>query len=324
MIWLIGAGAMAQAYNKVLQDLQLPTIVIGRSLSGCHQFQQQTGTSAIAGGLSSFLQQQPAVASFAIVAVSVMDLFGTCQMLLGYGVRYILLEKPGALYQWQLEQLETLANAANAAVLIAYNRRFYASVNHARQLIQQDGGVTSFHFEMTEWSHLIVASKHPLAVKARWLIANTAHVIDLAFYLGGEPSKLQSYQQGALDWHPAAAVMTGSGLGRSGALFSYHGNWQSAGRWSLELSTTERKLQLMPLEQLQQQVRGSVVWQPVTLEHSMDTEFKAGLYAQVKAFAAKDFGQFCTLAAQRQRFSWYEQMAGYSNSMQEGHVICAT
>lgn len=322
MIWLIGAGAMAQAYNKVLQDLQLPTIVIGRSLSGCQQFQQQTGTPAIAGGLSLFLQQQPGVASFAIVAVSVMDLFDTCQMLVRYGVRYILLEKPGALYQWQLAQLETLANAAGARVLIAYNRRFYGAVNHARQFIQQDGGVTSFHFEMTEWSHLVVASKHPAAVKARWLIANTAHVIDLAFYLAGEPSKLQSYQQGTLDWHPAAAVMTGAGQVSSGALFSYHGNWQSAGRWSLELSTTERKLQLMPLEQLQQQVRGSVVWQPITLEHSMDTEFKAGLYAQVKAFAAKDFNQFCTLETQRQRFVWYEQIAGYRSSSQESSAIC--
>lgn len=317
MIWLIGAGAMAQAYNKVLQDLQLPRIVIGRSLAGCQQFQQQTGTPAVAGGLSLFLQQQPAVATCAIVAVSVMDLFDTCQMLLRYGVRYILLEKPGALYQWQLALLESLAEAAQATVLIAYNRRFYASVNQARQLIQQDGGVTSFYFEMTEWSHVIETSSHPGAVKERWLIANTAHVIDLAFYLGGDPCKLNSYQQGALDWHPAAAVLTGSGQVGSGALFSYHGNWQSAGRWSLELNTSQRKLQLMPLEQLQQQVRGSVVWQPVTLEHSVDTEFKAGLHAQVQAFTAKDFGQFCTLAAQRQRFSWYEQMAGYRSSMQE-------
>ena len=77
-----------------------------------------------------------------------------------------------------------------------------------------------------------------------------------------------------------------------------------------------------PVDQLQQQVRGSVVWQPITLEHSVDTEFKAGLYTQVKAFAAKDFTQFCTLATQRQRFVWYEQMAGYRSSIQESSAIC--
>jgi hypothetical protein len=84
-------------------------------------------------------------------------------------------------------------------------------------------------------------------------------------------------------------MMAGAGQTETGALFSYQGNWQSAGRWSLELSTNERKLQLMPLEQIQQQLRGSVSWMPVSLEHSADLEFKAGLYGQVQAFITKNF-----------------------------------
>lgn len=137
MVWLIGAGLMAQAYYKVLRQLDLPTQVVGRSVAGCQHFLQQTGEAAIAGGVEQFLQTQPSCAKYAIVAVNVTELYLTCQALLHYGVRYILLEKPGALYQWQLKELELLALNANATVLIGYNRRFYASVQQARKIKTQ-------------------------------------------------------------------------------------------------------------------------------------------------------------------------------------------
>ena len=38
---------------------------------------------------------------------------------------------------------------------MAYNRRFYASTMKAREIIQSEGGVRNFHFEMTEWAHVI-------------------------------------------------------------------------------------------------------------------------------------------------------------------------
>lgn len=317
MTWLIGAGPMAQAYYKVLQHLEQAPLVIGRSEQGCQNFSEQTGAEVISGGLELFLKSQPECARFAIVAVNVVDLYSSCLALLNYGVKHILLEKPGALYQWQLNNLRQLAEQKQATVLIGYNRRFYASVQHARQQLEQDGGVLSFYFEMTEWSHQIEATSHPKEVKARWLIANTAHIIDLAFYLGGTPQQMNSVAAGALDWHPSAAVMTGSGVSGSGALFSYQGNWQSAGRWALELSSAQRRFQLMPLEQLQQQLRGTVVWQPVSLDNNVDHEFKAGLYAQGKAFLAQELEHFCDLTTQIQHLQWYEQMANYPGSTKE-------
>lgn len=317
MTWLIGAGPMAQAYYKVLQKLDQTPLVVGRSEQGCENFRQQTGAAVISGGLELFLKSQPECTRVAIVAVNVVELYSSCLALLHYGVKNILLEKPGALYQWQLDKLRQLAEQKQATVLIGYNRRFYASVQHARQQLKDDGGVLSFHFEMTEWSHQIEATSHPDEVKAHWLIANTAHIIDLAFYLGGSPQQMNSVVAGTLGWHPSAAVMTGSGVAESGALFSYQGNWQSAGRWALELSSAKRRFQLMPLEQVQQQLRGTVVWQSVPLDNHFDHEFKAGLYAQVKAFLAQDPRHFCDLTTQIQRLQWYEQMANYSSSTKE-------
>ncbi|MDF3125829.1 Gfo/Idh/MocA family oxidoreductase [Rheinheimera sp. 1928-s] len=317
MMWLIGAGPMAQAYYKVLQQLQQTPLVIGRSDQGCQNFRQQTGAQVVSGGLELFLKSQPDCATIAIVAVNVVDLYPSCLALLHYGVKHILLEKPGALYQWQLDKLRQLAEQQQTIVLIGYNRRFYAGVQHARKQLKDDGGVLSFYFEMTEWSHQIEATSHPDEVKARWLIANTAHIIDLAFYLGGTPKQMNSLFTGSLPWHPSAAVMTGAGVSESGALFSYQGNWQSAGRWALELSSAQRRFQFMPLEQVQQQLRGTVVWQPVPPDNNIDHEFKAGLYAQVKAFLAQDPEHFCDLTTQIQRLQWYEQMANYPSSAKE-------
>ena len=49
---------------------------------------------------------------------------------------------------------------------------------------------------------------------------------------------------------------SGAGISISGALFSYQANWQSAGRWSVEILTKKNRLILCPLEELKVQKRG--------------------------------------------------------------------
>ncbi|HJS15148.1 MAG TPA: hypothetical protein VJ795_08760 [Rheinheimera sp.] len=287
---------MAQAYYKVLQKLQHTPLVVGRSEQGCQNFRDQTGVEVASCGLELFLKSQPDCVTFAIVALNVVDLYPSCLALLHYGVKHILLEKPGALYQWQLNNLRQLAEQKQAKVLIGYNRRLYACVQHTKQQLEADGGVLSFYFEMTEWSHQIVQTSHPDEVKARWLTA-------LASLCRSD------------DWERCGRVW--SFIQLSGQLAIRLGNWPSAGRWALEISSEQRCFQFMPLEQVQQQLRGSVSWQSVALDVAIDTEFKAGLYAQVVAFLAQDLEHFCDLTTQIQRMQWYEQMAGYEKSQQE-------
>lgn len=313
MNWLIGAGPMAQAYCHVLNHLSLPVTVIGRSEASATAFTRVCGIDVVSGGLEAFLASGPELPDRAIVAVDVIALPYICQTLIDYGVKHILLEKPGGLYASQLQALADNAAAANAQVYIAYNRRFFASAQAAKNLIEQDGGVLSFDIEMTEWAHKIAPLDLPGEVKQRWLIANTAHVIDLAFFLGGEPSAIQCFQAGSLEWHKSAAIMTGAGSTRSGALFSYQGNWQSAGRWGLLISTAKRRLQLVPMEKLNQQLLGTVNWEPVAIDDDADTHFKPGLVAQVKAFFDQDLTALCTLNEQISRLRWYEMMGNYTH-----------
>lgn len=281
---LVGCGAMALHYAKVLQVLGVPFQAIGRSIDVCAKFAAQTGTQPMPGGLAEGLRILNGVSQSAIVAVTVDQLTGVTQQLLGHGVRRILVEKPAGLNTAEIRATAQLAASKGADVFVAYNRRFYASTARAREIIQSDGGATSFHFEFTEWSHQIEPLPTPAHVKRRWFLANSTHVCDLAFFLCGFPAEFSAYSGGSLAWHPAGSRFVGCGISEAGVLFSYHSNWESAGRWGIEICTSKRRLYLRPLEALSEQLRGQLAQVPLALEDQHDKTFKPGLYEQTRQF----------------------------------------
>ena len=183
----------------------------------------------------------------------------------------------------------------------------------AQEIIQEDGGVTSCHFEFTEWSHKIRELEIKTDIKAVWLLANSTHVVDLAFHLCGWPSSWQSWSAGTLDWHPAAARFSGAGVTEQGVLFSYFADWEAPGRWGVEVLTRNNRLILRPMEQLQLTPLGSLQVKPVNLEDKLDHDFKPGLYRQTEAFLNGDTVDFCTLQEQVEHTKLYSEMAGYCN-----------
>ena len=311
-VWLIGASAMAQDYIKVLGHLAVDFTVIGRSEENAKVCASTMQCDVVSGGLEKFLSDSPTVCSHAIVSVGVEALYSTTKMLLEYGVKNILVEKPGAMYKEEFEVLMALATKQGANVMIAYNRRFYASTLRALEIIASDGGVTSFNFEFTEWSHVIDPLEKAEGVKEKWFLGNSTHVVDLAFYLGGMPKELSTFTSGGLDWHPTASVFSGAGVSEKNALFSYQANWESAGRWSVEVLTKEHRFIFRPMEKLQIQKRGSIAQElDETIDYSLDDEFKAGLYLQTKSFLENDFTVLCKLEEQVSMINIYNKMANY-------------
>ena len=209
-------------------------------------------------------------------------------LLLKHGIKRILVEKPAGLNVAEIGDIAAFAHASDAKVFVAYNRRFYAATTAAQEIIARDGGVTSFNFEFTEWSHLIESLTTPAIVKESWFLANSTHVIDLAFFLGGNPCQMSSYVSGSLSWHPAAAVFTGAGQSESGALFSYQANWAAPGRWGVEMLTSAHRLIFRPMEQLHVQKLGSVAISKLEIADGIDLDFKPGLYRQVESFLAPE------------------------------------
>ncbi|ECZ6120531.1 gfo/Idh/MocA family oxidoreductase [Campylobacter jejuni] len=314
MIWLIGAGLMAQDYIKVLSDLNVDFICIGRSVSSAKECTEKTGKEVILGGLEKFLLANiNTKCDYAIVATDVESLFENCYLLLNHGVKNILLEKPGVLYHDEFFKLYKKALDNKANVFIAYNRRFYASVLKLKQILATDGELNSFYFDFTEWSHVIEKLDKPLCIKNKWFLCNSTHVVDLAFFIGGKPKKIDCYSKQRLGWHPTSSVFCGSGITDKDVIFSYHANWNSAGRWGIEILTDKCKFILRPLEKLYMQNKGSLSVELFEgIDYSMDEKYKPGLYLQVQNFLSDNTRDFCSLLDQIEMLKYYYKIAKYS------------
>lgn len=311
-ILLVGSGNMSKEYVKVLKSLEIDFDVVGRSEGGAKRFTDETGVPVISGGLDNFLETNDlGDYGHIIVATNVRQLYPNTAQLIRSGAKSILVEKPCVLKTEEMDTLLDLCAKHNANVFIAYNRRFLSSVIRAKEIIDEDGGLDLVKFDFTEWGHVIQTLDKDPEEKQRWLLANSTHIIDLAFFFSGVPSKLEAFTGGQLDWHPAGQVFTGAGVSPSGTLISYGSDWGSASRWWLELFTPERKLRMCPVETLTETKKGTVVETPVDLVDDLDKRFKPGLYLQTAAFVSGETENLCSIADLSEAFPSYLKIANY-------------
>jgi predicted dehydrogenase len=298
-----GAGPMAEEHIKALLRHGLEAdrvLVAARRPEAAAELAARHGVRAAA--------LDEASAPTAIVAVSEDVLAPVASALLARGARRVLVEKPGSLEPGSLA-------GAEGDVYVGYNRRFYPSVTRARELIAADGGPLALTFDFTEIEERVLAEagRRGLGERTlrRWGIANSLHVIDLAFHLAGAPVRLDVERAGALAWHPSGSVFSGSGRTDSGALFAYVAVWGGAGRWGVEVTTAKRRLVLRPLEALWEQRRGSFDLVPVVLPREPEG-VKPGLSGQLAAFLAEEPGPtLCGRDEAARRLELAERMLGY-------------
>ena len=290
-VLLVGTGNMAIEYAKVLDALQISYDVIGRSEERTENFKKVTEHFAYAGGLEHFLSNHPQVYDAAIVAVQDYLECECTELLIQYGIKKILAEKPLGLDIESLENVKAVADKNNAEVYVAYNRRFYASTLAAEKMIEEDGGVSSFHFEFTELHCESVERAE------NWLISNSGHVIDLAFFLGGKPIEMSSYADRVMDDRERIAFV-GCDRSESRALFSYCANYRAPGRWGVEIMTPQRRLIFKPMEKLQIQHLGKFVMEEYPIDNKLDLLYKPGLYKQTEAFLSGKIQRLKTIEEQ--------------------------
>jgi predicted dehydrogenase len=310
-VLLVGAGYMAKEYSRVLTAQAIKHIAVCRSRETAVRFKSETGIETIPGGIDNALSNLQYKLKKSIVAVSVDQLAETVIKLIENGFVEILVEKPAGINREQIQAVCHYAAKAHAKVFVAYNRRFYASTDKAIQIITEDGGVSSYNFEFTEWSSIVEKTSHTSEIKEEWMLANSSHVVDLAFFLGGMPVEMCSYRSGSLPWHRRASKYAGAGITETGVLFSYQANWGAPGRWAVEVLTNEHRLFFRPMEKLFIQNIGSVKIDEVQLDDRLDIKFKPGLFNQVKAFMEKKpDSRLLTIDEQLAHMNFYEQIEG--------------
>lgn len=316
-ILIVGSGFMAKEYLLVLHAMRKKAIIVGRGQENIQKLKNEFPEFEYHdGGIDKYIESGNDIPFFAINASSINQLNRTTKILLLAGVKNILLEKPGDLFLKGLEEIETLTQNLGANVFIAYNRRFYNSVQTLKKLVIEDGGILSAHFEFTEWVHTIDQSKFEKDVLNKWIISNSAHVIDTFFFIIGQPVNMYNMVCGeeVIPWHPSGSVFIGMGKSTQNIPFSYHSNWSSAGRWGIEISTSKRRFYLKPMEKLAQQKLGSITLEEIEIDEVLDLKYKPGLYVQVNNFLIGEFDSMCTIEEQRKNYqNIYMKIASYKN-----------
>ena len=282
-IWLIGLGKMSYEYAKVLSSLKLNFDTIARSKN---KISKKYHKNIYYNGLRDFLKKQNKPAEYAIIAVSVEELFNVSKILIQFGVKNILLEKPGSLTIKNLNLLLSKSKNYKTSIYIAYNRRYYQSIEQIKSLYLKNNNILSVDFNFTEIKNRFL-NKFPDEVLDNWLIVNSSHVLDLVFYLIGIPKKINCFTYVPNYYKKKPSIFIGNGLSKKNIPFSYHSNWSSPGNWSISIMTNEYRIVLNPIEEIKIQKIGKFKIEDVNINKSIDKKFKPGLYNMVDDFIFK-------------------------------------
>jgi len=231
------------------------------------------------------------------------------------GQQNILIEKPGSLYSDEL--LDLNQNLKNSRVRIAYNRLTYPNFHKLKSIINEEG-ISSCNFNFTELIHFINFEKYNKIVYSRWGIINSLHVISMVFELIGFPKDHKFYNLGSLEWHPTSSVFVGSGKSEKGILFSYHADWNSAGRWGIEIMTKNNAYRLISLEELFVKYKNTFEWNKVSFNVAYPG-IKQGIAEQISVMLEKNLElkiPLVTLEKGAKLITIAEEMLGYNNKDQ--------
>ena len=287
-VLVVGAGKIAEEHIKVLLALNLSIEVIGRGKKNVKLLAKNfDGIKISHGGLERWIKLNKCPTNV-IVATTIETLYENCVILIENGAKSILVEKPLTFCESELNTLNSICKKHSASVHIAYNRRFYDSVQKAKNLLYNDGGANSFHFDFTEALFRINKDRYSDKTMRRWGISNSSHVIDTAFFLAGSPHQMKCLLNGdKISWHPSGDKFFGSGKTKNGILFSYSADWTGPGRWSININSKNYKIILSPMEKLQIQNYGGFDIEEIPID-TLDLKFKPGFYLQIKTWLGLD------------------------------------
>jgi len=276
-ILILGAGKMGDEYAKVCKQLKISNVtIVGKSQKNVKKIAEKYNYDYLGGGYKKNINKI-ANKDLVIIAVPITEIIQNTKLFLDNGFKNILIEKPGSLYSDELLKLKHHIKKQN--VRIGYNRLFYASIKKLEELSKQDGGITSCHFTFTEWIDKINLKKYSAQILSRWGIANSSHVLSMAFYLIGFPKEMKCYQKNGFLWHKTGSIFVGSGISKRDIPFSYHADWNSSGTWSIEVMTKKRSYRLKPLEYLLKCEKNSHNWEKIPIKIKYPN-LKQGLYEE--------------------------------------------
>lgn len=282
---IVGGGRMGIEYYRVLQHvIKIENVtVITRSKESMKKFKKIFPKSRVRhGGIEKWNPPDTSRMS-AIVAVNAASTLDVVRYLQLLKIEKILVEKPGGI---DLQECIRICDICGDGCYMAFNRRFYPSVQELLSLAGKEGGVKSIHVEINDHFDRIktVGTDELRCIE----LHNFCHALDLAIFLGGLPKSLHVEHAGTgiLTWHQSWSQMVASGRSDT-CLFSISSSLLCPGPWSLVVTTDINRYCLAPLETLSVFSGGS--WEKI--EINLDEKFKPGLCSMITTFLGDEKGR---------------------------------
>lgn len=288
---VVGYGNMGRQFVAGLQQLGVKRIrVCSHPSPELERLRDKNGMTIYAAKVET-LQVAPDPNELGIIALPIASLAGGAKHLASLGYRKLLIEKPVSLWSSEIEASLRSFEQQNVEAYCGYNRAAYPSLCEGLARAAEVGGITSCTYTFTEFIHKLDPSRYTRDEMTRWGIANSLHVMSMAHGFIGLPASWKAYRRGALSWHPSGAVFTGSGISQKDIPFSYHADWGSSGRWSVEIHTPGPSYRFCPLEKLLRRTTATSDWEDVPLA-TVAPDVKTGFLEQVAAVLSPPLRDF--------------------------------
>ena len=309
---VVGYGNMGKQYVRALRQLGVRNITVCSKFTELNELPLEVGVRTVTGGYAQ-LAEKPVSGELAIIAIPIEDLCSASSHLLSLGYQKLLVEKPVSLLASEIGALAALVEANGIDAAVAYNRVAYPAFHEVLARVHDEGGITSCTYTFTEFIHRIGPDHFTMDELRRWGIANSLHVMSMAHGLIGLPRTWSSYRNGAVSWHPSGSVFVGAGTSDEGIPFSYHADWGSTGRWSVEVHTKGASYRLCPLEKAFRKVSATGDWEELPIE-AVDPDTKVGFVEQVAAMLSDPSARIIELPTLNETFRltrFAEELFGY-------------
>lgn len=280
-VLLIGAGPIGSEYCKTLKTLSCTDIdILTRTALSAERAKETLSPRQTFSGGNKKLAAIAANYKLIIIVVPVCDLLSTLRVAVGNAPNArVLVEKPVSLNSADLKHF--MNDFPAARVMAALNRFFFPSVITLKQILLKEPAISG-RFCFTEWTHILPFDRFSGEVLARWGVANSIHLISSFFDLLGHPATMNPVREGTLNWHPSGARFYGSGRTEHGRPFAYDADWESGGRYHMEVFTKRGVYILKPLHELRFTPVGAI--EDEIIEPIYDGGIKCGFEGLTKAF----------------------------------------
>jgi predicted dehydrogenase len=277
---IIGAGYTANEHAKAFNDIANVSLVgiYTRLKADAMVFANTHKVHNVYDSIEElYTQTQADIVIVTVNEPSMMDICLDCM-----NFEWVLfIEKPPGMFVAQAERLVEKANNENRHIFVALNRRFYHStqtaladlnnIDEPRYVVVQDQ-------QDREAARAKVG--RPEDVIHYWMYANAIHMVDFVYIFGrGNIIKTTPI----FPWssiHPR--VVTIAFEFDSGDKVLYEGIWEAPAPWSVSITTSQKRWELRPVEDVTYQPAGERQRYPIE-RSAWDTNFKPGYRGQAQA-----------------------------------------